>query len=137
MEGMLIGAVARAAAVNIETVRFYEREGLIAHPPRTQSKYRKYPSSVVPRIRFIRRAKDLGFTLDEIRDLLALRDRTDGCADVRERAEKKIAAIGERVAALQRMQAGLAELARTCAEGPDDTRCPILNALEEDADAAD
>lgn len=134
VEGLLISEVARRAGVVVDTVRFYEREGLISSPPRTRTKYRKYPASVVARIRFIRRAKDLGFTLEEIRELLALRDREHGCADVRERAEKKVAAIGERIAALQRMQAGLADLARSCADEPSDERCPILHALDEPED---
>ena len=70
MEHLSIGEVAKAAEVGVETVRFYEREGLIAEPPRRQSGYRQYPSDTVPRLRFIRRAKDLGFTLKEVGELL-------------------------------------------------------------------
>jgi MerR family transcriptional regulator, copper efflux regulator len=135
MEGLLIGEVATRAGVIVETVRFYERERLIPLVPRGRSKYRRYPLAIVQRIRFIRRSKELGFTLEEIRDLLALRDREGGCGKVRARAIDKIAALDERMAALARMRAALADLAETCSDEPNDMHCPILHALdEEDAD---
>lgn len=138
MDGFLIGEVARRAGVIVETVRFYEREGLVPTVPRGRSKYRRYPLAVVQRIRFIRRSKELGFTLEEIRELLALRDRTGGCAKVRAHAEAKVALLDERIAALGRMRAALADLAETCADEPNDTRCPILHALDEEvADVVD
>ena len=84
MQALTIGEVAKAADIGVETVRFYEREGLIAEPPRRQSGYRQYPPDTIRRLRFIRRAKDLGFTLKEIGELLDLHvDPTRSCADVR------------------------------------------------------
>lgn len=135
MEGLLIGELAAQAGVIVETVRFYERKQLIPLVPRGRSKYRRYPASVVQRIRFIRGSKQVGFTLEEIRDLLALRDRKGGCAAVRGRAERKIVELDERIAALNRMRAALAELAETCADEPNDARCPILHALDDGEDA--
>lgn len=136
MEGLLIGEVARRAGVIVDTVRFYERERLIPAPPRGRSKYRRYPESIIQRIRFIRRSKELGFTLDEIRELLALRDRKGGCAAVRSRAVEKIGALDDRIDALQRMRSALAELAETCSDEPNDARCPILHALDEETEDA-
>ena len=138
MEGFLIGEVAARAGVIVETIRFYERERLIPLVPRGRSKYRRYPPATVQRLRFIRRSKELGFTLDEIRELLALRDRKGGCAKVRTRAEVKLVALDERIAALGRMRSALAELAATSTDEPDDAHCPILHALDEETtDAAD
>ena len=94
MESMKIGQVAQRAGVGVETVRFYEREGMIPEPPRRPSGYRDYPLETVARIVFIRRAKQLGFTLKEISDLLGLRVRPRGnCAQVKQSAETKIADI--------------------------------------------
>jgi MerR family copper efflux transcriptional regulator len=136
MESLLIGEVAARAGVIVETVRFYQRKQLIPLVPRGRSKYRRYPAGVVQRIRFIRRSKQLGFTLEEIRDLLALRDRMGGCAAVRDRAERKIVELDERIAALNRMRAALGELAVTCADEPNDARCPILHALDDGEDGS-
>ena len=131
MANWTIGKVAREAGVGIETVRFYERQGLIDEPPRSSSGYRQYPQAVVPRLRFIRRAKELGFTLNEIRELLALRlDPETTCADVKQRAEEKIADIEDKLRALRRMKRALVELTRSCrGRGPVDD-CPILRALD-------
>lgn len=87
MESLTIGKVARLAEVGVETIRFYEREGLIEEPSRGESGYRQYPKETIQRLRFIKRAKDLGFTLREIKELLALRlDPGTTCGDVRRRA---------------------------------------------------
>ena len=95
MEALTIGQLARQAAVGVETIRFYEREGLLAEPERRPSGYRQYPAEVVRRVRFIRHAKELGFTLKEIQELLELRvDPVSSCADVRRHARAKIADIG-------------------------------------------
>jgi MerR family copper efflux transcriptional regulator len=131
-EGLLIGEVAARAGVIVETVRFYERERLIPRVPRGRSKFRRYPVAIVQRIRFIRRSKELGFTLQEIRELLALRDRKGGCTAVRAQAERKIVELDERIADLRRMRAALAELALTCSDEPNEARCPILHALDEE-----
>ena len=137
MQALTIGEVAAAAEVGVETVRFYEREGLIAEPPRRRSGYREYPPDTVRRLRFIRRAKDLGFTLKEIGELLHLRvDRTRSCADVRTLAKAKMADIEAKMLDLARIQAALTELVRTCRGKGPTSSCPILDALDEE-EAAD
>jgi Hg(II)-responsive transcriptional regulator len=130
MERLTIGQVARSADVGVETVRFYERQGLIPEPPRTDSGYRQYPAETVDRLRFIQRAKELGFSLREIEELISLRlDEGARAADVRARAEAKIQDIEEKIRDLQRMRDTLRELTRACtAEGTTD-QCPILGAL--------
>src|SRR5947209_4073737 len=104
MKPLTIGHVARRAGVGIETVRFYERQGLLNRPARSPSSgYRLYEEEVVARLQFILRAKELGFTLKEIKELLSLRvDPATSCDDVKARAEVKIADIEERIATLQR-----------------------------------
>ena len=131
MATLTIGKAAERAGVGIETIRFYEREGLIDEPPRGPSGYRQYPESVVLRLQFIRRAKELGFTLNEIKDLLSLRlDPGTTCADVKERAEAKITDIDERMRSLRRMKKVLGKLTESCSgRGPVDD-CPILEALD-------
>lgn len=112
-------------------MRFYEREGLLTEPARKQSGYRQYEEDVVARLRFIRRAKELGFSLKEIKELLALRfDPATTCADVRGRAEAKLVDIEARIKDLQRMKRVLQKLMATCrGQGPI-WECPILEALE-------
>ena len=129
---LTIGQVARLAGIGVETVRFYEREGLLQEPERRQSGYRQYGEEVVGRLLFIRRAKELGFSLAEIRDLLSLRDDPEATAgDVRGRAEAKIAEIEARVRDLQRMKRALLTLTATCSgHGPVGT-CPIIEALDQ------
>jgi len=131
MTSLTIGKVAQRAGVGIETVRFYEREGLIDVPPRGPSGYRHFPDSVVPRLLFIRRAKELGFTLNEIKELLSLRrDPESTCADVKHRAELKIADIEDKMRSLRRMKKALVDLTDSCSgDGPMDD-CPILVALD-------
>lgn len=135
MKSMTIGQVARAAEVGVETVRFYEREGLIPEPPRRASGYRQYPADTVRRLRFIRRAKELGFTLKEIGELLELRvDPATTCGDVRARATAKIADIDEKIRMLERMRWTLARLVEACAGAGPPTECPILEALGDEED---
>ena len=132
-ERLTIGEIARRSGVGVETVRFYEREGLIAHPPRTAAGYRQFPPEAVDRIRFTQRAKELGFSLREIKELLALRTAPDSsCEDIRERAEKKIADINEKICHLKKIKEGLTTLKRQCDEATSIRECPILEALEED-----
>jgi len=132
MAALTIGKVAKQAGVGVETVRFYERKGLVGEPPRRASGYRQYAPEVVDRIRFIRRAKELGFTLKEIKELLDLRlDPSATCEDVKNRAQEKIADIEARILTLKRMKQALAGLTRAC-EGKGSIKgCPILKALEE------
>ena len=134
MTTFTIGKIAKAAGLGGETVRFYERLGLIAEPGRSGSGYRQYRPETVRRLQFIVRAKALGFTLQEIGKLLDLRATPGaGCADVQARAEAKITDIEERIAQLNAMKRVLGELVAQCrSEGPL-SECPILDALNEEA----
>jgi len=125
---LTIGNVARLAGVGVETIRFYEREGLITKPPRTESGYRQYPKEAVDRVLFTKRAKELGFTLKEIRELLSLRvDPKTDCCEVRRRAKAKVADIKEKIADLEKMEGALLKLTAACrGQGPI-TECPILD----------
>lgn len=131
-QGVLtIGQLARHAGVGVETIRFYEREGLIAEPERRASGYRQYSKDAVRRVQFIRRAKDLGFTLKEIQELLELRVDPDcGCADVREQARAKVRDIEQRIASLEGMKAALERLAKKCRGRGPTSECPILEELD-------
>lgn len=131
MKSLTIGQVAREAGVGIETVRFYERQGLIEAPTRRASGYRQFNESVVDRLQFIREAKELGFTLGEIKELLSLKlDPSSSCAEVKGRAEAKIADIEEKTRTLQRMKRALAKLTKACSGDGPTSECPILEALE-------
>lgn len=131
MKTMTVGQVAGLAGVGVETVRFYEKNGLLEEPARRVSGYREYDEQTVNRLRFIQRAKDIGFTLTEIKELLSLRASSDRpCDDVRGRAEAKIAEIEEKVALLLRMKEVLGRLASSCGEQGGSSRCPILEALD-------
>ncbi len=132
-----IGQLAAAADVGVETLRYYEREGLLPEPPRSPSGYRRFPPEAIVRIRFIRRAKTLGFTLREIRELFALRvDPEKSCADVRALAKAKILDIEAKIADLARIRGVLNELALACRGRGPTRECPILDAITED-DASD
>jgi len=126
-----IGQVAKRTEIGIETIRFYERKGLIAEPPRRESGYRDYPEETVARVKFIRRAKDLGFSLGEIKELLSLRAKPDAhCADVYEQAEGKIADIDGKIRTLKAMRKALSKLMDECDGTRPVTECPILESLE-------
>ncbi len=133
MEGLTIGQLAKGAGVGVETVRFYERKGLVPRPEKPWRSYRRYPAEAIRRIQFIKRGKTLGFTLNEIADLLALRmDSSTSCAEVRARAEAKIRMVGEKIKALRDIHSALEKLASRCAgDGPLST-CPILGFLEKE-----
>ena len=139
MNGMTRGEVAEKAEVNPETLRYYERENLIPKPPRSDGGFRLYDESYVDRLRFIRRAKDLGFTLAEIRELLDLRvDDGATCRDVRVQAEEKIGEVEAKIEDLRRIRDALTTLADACREqdGPT-SECPILDVLERQSGAND
>jgi len=128
---MTIGQVARQAGVGVETIRFYERRGLIAQPQRRPCGYRQYDPQVVHRIRFIRHAKELGFTLREIKELLDLRVEPDcHCGQVLALAQAKIADIQHRIEMLERMKQTLLKLATACRRRKRTDSCPILEAME-------
>jgi len=131
MTRLTIGKIASAAGVGVETVRFYERRGLLPPPDRNASGYRLYDWEAVSRLHFIARAKTLGFTLNEVRELLTLRAGPEACCDdVRSRAADKIADIEERVEQLLAMKRDLSALVTQCDETAASTSCPILSALE-------
>jgi DNA-binding transcriptional MerR regulator len=128
---LTIGELARACDTSPDTIRYYERERLLPRPMRAPSRFRLYEADAVTRLRFIRQAKSLGFSLGEIRELFALRvDRTKTCGDVRLRARTKIAEIDARIDDLARMKAALGRLAATCAGSGPTSECPILDALD-------
>ncbi len=131
MTSLKIGTVAKQAGVGIETIRYYEREGLIPSPPRRESGYREFPPSVVKRIKFIRHAKELGFSLAEIQELLSLRVDPDATQlQVREKTQAKIDEIEVKIHALERMKSTLHSLLDACqGDGPASV-CPILDALD-------
>lgn len=130
---MKIGQLAQRAEVNIDTVRYYEREGLLPKPERMSSGYRIYGESDIKRLRFVRRAKSLGFTLQEIRELLELsRSRDDDMASMKAAALEKIADVKARIAELERMRVALEGLIESCPGHGTLATCPILNALSED-----
>ncbi len=131
MQSLTIGQLAKSAQVNVETVRYYEREGLLPKPMRRASGYRQYTSETVTRLQFIKRSKELGFSLKEISELLALRvDPHTRCADVKQRTEAKIADIKHRIVDLRRMQRALVNLTEACSGQGPTSECPILDDLE-------
>lgn len=124
------GELAKGAGVNLETIRFYERQNLLPKPPRTAAGYRLFPADAIQRVRFIRRAQTLGFSLKEIQELLALSaTRGTSCRSVRERAEKKIRDIEQKIAALGAMNGALRKLADSCTGRGPLAKCPILECL--------
>lgn len=127
---MTIGELAESAGVGVETIRFYERKKLIAQPRRPRSGFRRYDEETVRRIRFIRQAQELGFTLAEVKQLLELRlDPRRSCAEVKSEAQTKIADIDEKIESLRVMRSALMEITRSCSgEGPT-SACPILDAI--------
>ncbi len=131
MESFTIGQVARRAEVGVQTIRYYEREGLLPEPARRPSGYRVYPEGVVRRLLFIRRAKELGFSLREIKELLALRvDPGCTCGEIKARALAKVDDVDRKIASLQCIRGALLDLADACPGGNATTDCPILDALD-------
>lgn len=126
--GLTISKAAKAAGVNVETIRFYERQGLIERPAEPERGYRQYEDDVVIRIRSIKRAQSLGFTLAEIQSLLSL--SAGDCDDVRTRAERKLASVREKIRDLQRVESALNEVIVSCRGRRTPAPCPVLDALE-------
>lgn len=126
-----IGRLARAAGVNIETIRYYQRRGLLATPRRPLRGVRRYPEETLARLRFIKRAQELGFTLREIAELLKLGDGS--CRETRAIAEHRLADIETRLRDLQSMRAALDKLIRSCRAG-NQSACPIIASLEHDTE---
>ncbi|MFV1957431.1 MAG: MerR family DNA-binding protein [bacterium] len=131
MKPLTIGKVASLTGIGVETIRFYEKSGLINAPPRTESGYRQYPASTVGRVRFIKRAKELGFTLNEIKGLLHLKlNPTTSCDEVRHMAEEKRMNVKAKIASLMGIERALGELIGACAIGGPTGECPFLEAME-------
>ncbi|RMF39388.1 MAG: MerR family transcriptional regulator [Alphaproteobacteria bacterium] len=121
--------LARLTGCNLETIRYYERIGVMPEPPRTAANYRAYDETHVARLRFVMRARDLGFSLDEVRDLLALVDGgAQSCAEVRAMASAHLEAVRERIADLRRIETVLAETVSRCS-GEDVPECAVIDAL--------
>ena len=125
---MTIGQVAKLAGVGVETIRFYEREGLLNKPKRKLSGYRMFGPDVVNRIRFIKNVKELGFSLKEIRELLFLRVNSRGtAAEVKRRVDSKIDQIDRRISDLKKVRSALAQVSRSAGKGSSSQgECPLL-----------
>lgn len=128
-----IGEVAERGGVNLQTIRYYEREGLLPEPPRLESGYRMFPENTVRRVRFIKRAQDLGFTLAEIKELLSLRvDHDRNRVEVRTLATAKVADIDQKIRTLKRMKRVLSDLTERCSGCGPSSECPILESIDSD-----
>ena len=125
---LTIGDTARRTGVNIETIRYYERIGLTSPPPRTEGGHRAYDEDAVKRLEFVRRCRDLGFTLDDIRTLLSLVAGGFTCGEVRTLTEAHLSVVKDKIADLRRMEGVLLAMIAECRDGtvPD---CPIIDAL--------
>jgi MerR family mercuric resistance operon transcriptional regulator len=125
---MTIGKLAQASGVHVETIRYYQRRGLLPEPPRPAGSVRRYGTDTVARLGFIRRAQELGFTLEEVKALLKL-GVTPNCRDARSLAAKKLSLVEARLADLDRMRKALRALVRQCDQGGA-RRCPIIESLQ-------
>jgi MerR family mercuric resistance operon transcriptional regulator len=126
---MTIGGLARAGGVNVETIRFYQRRGLLPEPKRQHGSVRRYTAADVARVRFIKSAQRLGFSLDEVADLLRLEDGTR-CDEARALAESKLAVVRTRLADLQRIERVLTDLIARCSQAGGQVRCPLIDSLQ-------
>ena len=129
MKNLTIGQLAKETGINIETIRYYERRGLIPEPPRRESGYREFTPQYVERIRFIKRAQTLGFTLREVSGLLALADGKPTCKDIRKFAEDKVNDIENRINDLKKIKKVLNDLVKECMNKGKLSYCPIIESL--------
>lgn len=130
MAALRTAEVAEQAGVNVETLRFYERKGILAEPPRRASGYREYPPETVERVRFIKRAQELGFSLKEVQDLLDLRQTARAKAGrVRKVAEAKLEEIDHKIRDLEAMKKSLTDLLCACDGQKTIASCPIIESL--------
>ena len=135
MDGLSIGEVAKRARVHVETLRYYERRGLLVKPLRSQSNYRQYADDTVRRVRFIKAAQALGFSLKEIQELLSLQAAPEArCVDIRTRTATKLTDIDAKINLLSAMKHALSKLVEECSTDGPLTDCPILAALENQED---
>jgi Hg(II)-responsive transcriptional regulator len=132
MKAMTSGELAKQSGVNVETLRYYERDGILPQPKRTESGYRLYHDSDVQRVHFIKRAQDLGFSLKEIKELLLLKQEPDhSAAEVKKMAEEKIESIEEKINMLQAIKESLQNLTAACPGASATVEdCPIIHSLE-------
>ena len=129
--------MAERGGVNLQTIRYYEREGLLPKPPRLKSGYRVFPETAVLRVRFIKRAQELGFQLSEVRQLLSIQiDPAKECSDVQRLAKAKIEDIEARIRTLQSMRRVLSNLADACPGRGPSSECPILESIEAKEESA-
>ncbi len=137
MAPITIGQLAKICGINRETIRYYERRGLLSKPPRSPSGYRIFSADALRRVRFIKRSQELGFSLKEIKGLLALRigPRTT-CEDVRKRTEAKITDIDDKIRTLQAMKQALERLTAACFGRGPVSDCPILESLDAKEDSS-
>lgn len=133
MEEMTIGQLAKAAGVNVETVRYYQRRGLLVAPERRLGKIGHYGPAARLRLRFIKRAQSLGFSLDDVLALLSLHDGQT-CSSARRIAEHKLDEVRKRMASLQLLESALDDLVQRCVRSSTRVRCPIIEALTAEAD---
>ena len=127
-EVLTIGAVARAAGVGVETIRFYQRKGLLGQPEKPYGSIRRYGEADVARVRFVKTAQRLGFSLDDVGELLKLDDGAH-CVEARELAEQKLAEVRDKLADLRRIERMLAALVAQCCSVSGTVSCPLISAL--------
>jgi MerR family transcriptional regulator, mercuric resistance operon regulatory protein len=130
-ENLTIGVLAKHSDVNVETIRYYQRRGLLQEPSKPRGGFRHYPQESVKRVRFIKRAQTLGFTLEEIQGLLAL-DERKACTETREIAAHKLELIAQKITDLSKMKKSLARLVRSCDASSAGAPCPIIHLLTDD-----
>lgn len=126
---LTIGVLAKVAGVNVETIRVYQRKGLMREPTRPLGGTRRYGDADLARVRFIKSAQRLGFSLDEVADLLKLEDGAH-CTEAREQAERKLTDVRAKLADLQRIETVLEELVQRCCAAREEVRCPMIQALQ-------
>lgn len=129
LDNLTIGAFAKAAGINVETIRFYQRKGLLPEPHKPYGSIRRYGEADVTRVRFVKSAQRLGFSLDEIAELLRLEDGTH-CDEASSLAEHKLKDVRAKLADLRRMEAALAELVRACHAVSGNVSCPLITSLQ-------
>jgi MerR family mercuric resistance operon transcriptional regulator len=128
-QALTIGAFARAAGVTVETIRFYQRKGLLAEPDKPHGSIRRYGDADVTRLQFVRSAQRLGFSLDEVAELLRLEDGTH-CNEASDLAERKLGDVREKLADLMQMEAVLAALVHACHAADGQVSCPLIASLQ-------
>lgn len=129
-QSLTIGVLAEAASVNVETIRFYQRKGLMHEPLRPRGSIRRYGEEDLARVRFIKSAQRLGFSLEEVADLLKLEDGSH-CTEARAQAERKLADVRERLSHLRHIESALQGLVQRCSAARGEVRCPMIQALQE------